>query len=680
MGIVAGSSVNNLGYIAYNGFTFSGPRFRWQVSVRPEFSKDGRTTIANITTLTVRYHLSDGFNIDPNVSSNNVDTGYNHAQSVHEYGRRNVQWLRSMLMKSGSRLTISGMGFDVDINPGTQASVASNLNLFDVRWGPKPIRCDIVPIGDGVFWQVDWVCEFALPECVASTGLGHDGYLSLNGSYGASYIGFPYNLLSGAEDNLETLTYGVDWTIDHAGLTVRAIRGEYSVAVHRKSTAYVNGSRTDIPFTADEIREMIAPIVPDEFQRVSQRYQMSEDKRTMTFEIIDRELASENGMPPGVVDMQMSHAVSMEGLGLPGNRDIVCTMSGSVEVMKGVPKGFVFDRCLLIIQQRIDIARTAVDGDDNTATAVFLVSIGVVEELYGPRKISFTVTYVIKQGVDGIPFANLINTTGLFREVDLPSVTYDQWQKSLRNTAWHQRGVSRMEFQANEDKIVGPCEGPGGANRTALTLPPYVTNGGGSLTSSCPGDSTSYIGWSSDIKITAKNNTIVNRPMRLPGETSSTYKPKSDEDATLTPVVRVSNSTTRKAQTLAAETEVIVTVTGQAARLGKYPEIPKISEERFASDAFRAANKITPIGTDNISRSRKGRLGPCAIYTTKWKLQYSVLVNSQAELEDLIGALEDATILTVDDPEGKKVGGEGNKPVTGSIDEDPDQLDNQLQP
>lgn len=674
MALVAGSTLNPLGSITYNGFEFKGPRFSWSAAMRPEWSKDGRTTLGSVTTLTVRYMLSDGYNIDDLYHSNNVDVTANHNTNILN-GRRSIQWLRTMLLKSGCRLTIEGMGFDIDLNPGQgSASVTGSFDqLIDIRWGPKPINCEITPIGDGIFWQIDWVVEYCLPECTATSGNGHTGYTAQDGGV-SSYVGYPYliNMAVPFDANyaFESVVYNVGWTIDRAGLTTRVIEGELSVITHRKSAATLNGARNEIPWTADEAREIIAPVVPDEFQRIDQNWELSEDKRSLSFRIIDQELASENAMPPGVVDMQLSHSVSTQGLGLPGNTSIICSFNGYVEIVKGFSKGFVFDRCLLIIQQRIDQAKIAyneVDAAGNVTKNVYLTSISVTEEMYGTRRISFTVGYMIMQPNASIKFQNLISNTALFEEVDLDSVTYPQWQKSLKNSAWHQRGMSRMEFQANEDKIVGPCEGQGGSNRTTLTLPLYVTNGGGSLTSECPPDDLSYLGWSSSIKIIGRQGVIINEPLRLPGQSTTTYKPKSDDDATVLPVARSAGTEKRKAQLIQANTTILVELQGKGARLGKYPEIPRISADKFATDAFTQANDITPVGYDEIENSRRGRLGPCAIYVTKWKLRYHVLVTSEAELKDLLGALENATILTSEDPTGKKEGGTGNAVVTGSI-------------
>lgn len=629
----------NVPAITYNGFTFAGPTLRISFELTPRVAVDERTTSANTYVATVLYILTD----DPNSLGSFV--GVNAAAAVQD-SRSRLQQLRARLSKPGQRLQISGMGFDIDINDGSSGAI------FDTNWGPKTLRLSIDPVASGVLWQIRWVFEFTIPECVNTIGNGHTDFGS------PSYINFPYN----AQGLLESLTFNVGYSIDRTGLTVRTTSGELTIAINRASTT--GGANNAITNTADEFRSIINPSVPLGFERSSQRWDLSNDKKSLRFGIVDKEKPDRFARPPGVVDIQLDHTVGVAAAILPAPVNINCGFSGSITVHKGYPLSTAFNKLILIMQERLDYAKTKFLADnpaaDPDSVPVYITSTRIRESIYGPPRLDIDVSYIIITESANAVFTDLVGRTGLFRTVNVDGVTEEAWQESMA-PVWDQRGLSQLEFDAASDAIVGPCEGAGGTltDQYAQPIPAYL--GGGSLVTGCPPSDMSYLFYQSELLTDAKQPTIIHIPLAAPEATRAIDGLFSDDDAPIAPNIQKLNSAERpKAQMTKSMTPLKFCLTGQAFRLGAFPEIPSINVEKFHEnydEGGSSLGRLVPIGTDQIKSTRWGRLGTCAIYHTSWKICYTLTTVDEQELKTIIEALNDAVILTDADPEGAKAGG-----------------------
>lgn len=662
--------------------------------LRPEPSPDGRTTLGNIYNLQVRYYLTDDYDgLTADTSEPSGGGGATHAASIIG-GRSRMQQLRSMLMKYGSTLEIVGMGFDMVLNDGTAGT------LWDVRWGPKPIQCQIRPVGDGIVWQIDWTCEFCLPECVNIDGDGHAGHTT-DGSGptddNPSFIDFPYVMGS-----VESLVYNFSYSIDQSGFTTRTVEGALTIALHRASVTGA-GASTAVTKTADEYRSNFRLSIPPHFRRLQEVFTLSNDRRTLSFNVVDQELPDENSRIPGVVDMELVHNVNTEGMGLPGNSSLTCSIRGSIEVTKNHSKALAFSLLVMIIQQRLDIAKKYFQDLkpvlDPNASGVFLTSVNVTEHIYGSRVIDIDVGYMIMRPSVKMTYIDLVGSSGLFKSVNpggdgitpVPGLDEDSWALShgfdrqnvtfLPRGTWSQRGHAGLEFLPEEDVIVGPCDENSVVLLGDYVPPTPVSSGGGSLFNGCPPEGYDYVSWDSWLKIIQDDKVIQHNPIKLPESTPTTRSTKSDDGAQLSISARVYDAADGTppeipVETLTAGTLFKVCLEGKAIRLGKPPEVPQINFTRFQAalnngvdpeddpdddDDAPVTVSIYPCrdGSDNpnqLSSSYRGNLGVCPIYAGEWKTCYCMMTHDDLEIKRLLAAIRESLVFTESDPDGRKVG------------------------
>lgn len=639
---INGSSVNTGGTITYNGFAFSGPRVRWTIRSKPVLSEDGRTTLANQYTLSVRYLLTDD-------SSGLAAYSSNLATSITN-GRNQLQKARTRLSKNGQRLIISGMGFDLDLNRGT---TTTHTAVFDTRWGPN-CELDITPVGDGVVWEINWTCVFTVPECVNASGTGDPAFGS------GSYIDSPL-----AQGNLESLVFNVGYNINYAGLTNRIISGKLTAAIHRNSTTGDGTSEVNkIPHTADELWELIAPTIPPNFRRIEQNRQLSADKRELSFTVVDQELPSTNDLPDGVLDMHLDHTVSVgqEGIISRVNAPIICSFNGYIEVYKGYPLGTAFDKVVLIMQQRIDSAKDVFEANDDTVvngtSPVYITAVSMTESMYGPRRLTFSFTYVILSKNNNSVYLDVIGRSALFEDVSVAGVSNANWQASLQNTAWDNRGLSQLAFDASQDRIVGPCEGAEGSVTDEYSVPVPSYLGGGSLVTGCPQEGYDYLAWDSKVIVNSDHRSRTHTPLQSSGSTTSLGYVVDDYGTNAVPNYRQSSDTNLETINSYESASTLVTfcLKGQGHRLGKPVEIPKVNLDKFHGDVA-VSGVLAPSGKDRVTNRRFGKLGTCPIYHSTWYICYTYTARTTTDLQTILAKIEQYITLTTSDTEGQKVGG-----------------------
>lgn len=663
--IVSGSSVNLGGYVFYNGWYFKSPRFSWKIRMRPEVSLDARTTLGNTYTMELRAYVTDDIN---GLASHSTQYSgpATDIQKQTWVSRGNLQKMRSMLSKNGGQFKISGLGFDIDLNTHAAGS------MFDTRWGPKTLTLDIDPVGNGVVWEVFWVCEFTLPECVQTANVAPSGNNARTGNFpDVSYIGFPYS-----QGDIEGVTFTTNFTIDSSGLTTRVIQGIISIAINRAYATSPDGAWNQVTKVADEVREKISPAVPENYQRLQQSWETSEDRRLLRFQIVDKELPGENAYPEGVINISLNHSVSSGGAAIVAAATVVvCQFQGSIEVMKGWPLATAFDKCLLIMQQRINYSiqqeRDAID--DDTAQPIVITNVSLSEALYGPRRLTFSVTYMIMSKNPLAILGNYVKRSAMFLEVDVTDVTWLDWSNSLGGSnpasllggvlanigkPWSHRGISGLEFTADQDRIVGPCEGSGGSVLSTGVNPLPSLLGGGTMVTKCPGKRSSYLMWDNEIKVIHDSQATTHYPMTAKGAppTDVTYITSLADQATIALDFREAEKQRRpRSQDLTANSRVIVCFHGRAARVGLWPELPAISLNKLPK-SYRD-NEITKFGTDILKHKRYGKIGPCSVFASQWEICYEILNLTAEELETLMEDIEAALTSTVDDSEGTKVDG-----------------------
>ena len=643
---------NGGGYISYNGWTFYAPMFRSSLDLVPQPSADERTTIFNRFRLSVRAFVSDaGDSLSSHANTQSNRTGLTSDQFVT---RQNLQKIQTLLSKNGGHLIIRGMGMDIELNSGDPSKA------YDVRFGPWTRQLRFENVGNGVIWQVYWICEFSIPQCVVESSAGGSSSFSAgtNNVDDVSFVGWP--LLG--QGILDGLAFNTAYTIDRHGLTTRVISGELSIALNRASAT--GGDWDMVLATADESRELIAPDVPEGFTRISSTWETSPDRTRLRFVITDQELATQIFFPPGVVDMSLEQTSHASNPMLPVMSMIVCNFNGFIETAKGFSLSDAFQRTLLIMQERIDAARAAFQVNNpnpNATNNIFITEVTITETIIGQPRVSFSVTYTILTSSGGALFGDVVGKSGLF--LDSNQTSWDEWADSMANqeTVWHQRGLAGLTFIPEDDRIVGVCESIGGTATGQPRLPLLVNQSGGSLTTDCPDTDMNYLLWYPKFETNTNNPRVLSIPMGL---TPSTYTPTldavySDDGSVVSPNYRPGDAGYgAKGSYLTGSSHVYLTVKISALRLGMECETPSLSLDKLPTE-FQ--NGRVFVGDTKISRGRLGKLGQCVIYSMIAILSYEITVDPNSnDIEEVIGSIKDELSRTPDDPDGKKSGGTDN--------------------
>ena len=202
------------------------------ISVVPEYDAAGRTVVHNTYTWTIETYL----------------TGTATDAAV----RAAVQ----QLTKPAYPFRYTNRGLGVVVNIGS---------VRDVVWGPKPISCDVVPLGAGNGVKLVWKVAARIPDCADAV----------------------YSFAM-AEWN-----YTIQYSIDATGYSRRTHTGFVRIPVTRTSP-----SSRSIPDSADAYRERINPPLPRGFRRIPGEFTLSMDKARLDFSIVDEQLPP-NILPPG---------------------------------------------------------------------------------------------------------------------------------------------------------------------------------------------------------------------------------------------------------------------------------------------------------------------------------------------------------------------------------------------
>jgi hypothetical protein len=322
-----------------------------------------------------------------------------------------VHYARQRISKAGARLIIEhdGFGPTLDINGG---------GVKDVAWGPKPRVIDWNPVGHTNSVEVTWEVEWQIPIC--------------DGSSPPNFTG------------LSSFSYGVSFDIDERGYTTRTISGNIQIALSRQ-----NGGRNLVD-SVDNYRNKVNFAKPTNFQRRTS-WQVSEDKRTANFTIVDSEIASPNAWPAGVVSINATHRASWQRTSV---RRVMNTISATIEMSPDEHKARSWMIFRGLVEKRIVYAKA---GEPK---AIFIEAIDVIEDIFENR-VSFQLTYrVIGSGEE--VGATAILTQGLFQPVSDEIDSWQAWDDSVKalqpfrglNT---DRGNAGLRHEWQNERLVDLC-------------------------------------------------------------------------------------------------------------------------------------------------------------------------------------------------------------------------------
>jgi hypothetical protein len=326
--------VNEVGELRYNGVSFNAHTRTTSVSVRPEYTSDGRTVMLNRWSLSFETMIYGKTRAECDATANRY---------------------RKALSKNGGPFVLTARGIgDIRVNVG---------RVRDVDNGPKPQELSFdAAVGSELASRLRWSISFAIPECDDAV-------------YQFQAMDFGYSVTYSTQN----------------GYTTRSIRGDLRIPQNRVE----NGERFPQD-SVDRYRERIHLDPPEGFRpQGGTTVTLSKDRSTLNFEQTHVEMGR-NIYPPGVVEASLSHTVTstspLGGAGqgtftgnyeLPKNgqvRDAVDAFNKAVEAR--------------VKQAEAAPAVPGFDGKRTKAQYMFPVAFTVTEpDVYGPRKVSISLTY-----------------------------------------------------------------------------------------------------------------------------------------------------------------------------------------------------------------------------------------------------------------------------------------------
>lgn len=303
----------------------------------------------------------------------------------------------------------------------------------DLKWGPKPKPQRWRLMGGNRAWMLSWGVDVWVPDCETEAQ--------------DIFKGRPLHL-----------SYSLSVAQDAGGYSTLSHSGELAIPLTRST----GGGKVPLD-DAFAYRELVWPTPPIGFKRTAANWQLSADRRVVTFTINDIELP-ERHPPIGCVEARFSHAVRNQNPRGFVMHSHVCT--GEYEVAKGrnrreTLKYFLVD-CL-----------TRVLDVNNRGRPILPVNFSATEpNAYGRGQGSFSFSFVELAGTEndtsnptsedeGVkpkmkPNIGFFSTSGLWLTPP-GSQQYHEWRQSLANSMFRYNGTAQLVFNRTPDELVGVC-------------------------------------------------------------------------------------------------------------------------------------------------------------------------------------------------------------------------------
>lgn len=273
------SNVNNqvphgVYLLQYNGFTFNpAVTITARHGSKAEWDTAKRTIKFMRTTLVIESYIF----VSPTVGT--TDT--------------TMEALRQRLMSPGGALYYRDKGFgDFNINIGGPKK--------DAAWGPKPLDFNAEPVADSYCWKINWSVEVCIPWCD-------------NARFENAIAAWNYQWYSDRDDG---------------GYEGRRIQGTLEIPITRQQQA-----DRFIRTTADDYREQIQPRCPPFFRPTQTYFNLSEDRRVLTFNFHFEQFPGPIP-PPGILKVSLSSSNTNQA---PSLFAWEWALNGSYELIQGVP-------------------------------------------------------------------------------------------------------------------------------------------------------------------------------------------------------------------------------------------------------------------------------------------------------------------------------------------------------
>lgn len=327
---------------------------------------------------------------------------------------------RTILSTPKLTLTITDIGF-TDL-------VISQAN--DLHFGPKPEVLSWRPLGANKAAHLVWRIECILKpdDCVATFGM------------------------------LAEFSYGIEFATQPNGRTTRFING-YAEIIGNTTGVLVKRQN----YTIDDSWEKIVPRYIPGFKREINR-SLSPNKLGMTFQIIDRQIDSDQPYPAGMTNCQMRHKVSSGGPLISSVQQWNITLSGSFTVAPAYPKAAAWNVFLGVLRDRLRDAllarNTSGYNNDKYNTGFFIPQRLEIESQVFGQEVSFSVSYILMSD-----FPSLLAASGLWKPLN--NMDWQTWANSM-DLLIGKFGSAGLKHRSQDDYIINICNNQLSPNESLL--------------------------------------------------------------------------------------------------------------------------------------------------------------------------------------------------------------------
>mgnify|MGYP001190839823 CR=1 FL=1 len=569
------AAIEGVGSVSYNGYTFP-PKFEAKVVGNPVYDSSQRTVKHTQWLFTITAVIT------PDQAPLNVALGNT---------RTNIVDIRSRLSAPGRDFSFSDQGFgDILIVGRNNKTSGNSMAVGDISYGPKPRLIAWTPLGSNQAARVVWRVELALVNCPPRGG-------------------------SPAFDLPSEFSWGVSWSINESGMTVRTISGILEVPNNRVTT----GSRS-IASTADRLRDrMISFPTPLGFSR-TQNYSLSQDKSALAFSIMDTEIPSDNPYFPGCITMDVRHRVSG---GLAGGCKLwKSSLSGTITVRPGEPRSTAWQAFRIVADDKIKAALrgTVTYSSDTTAltrpaSIIAIDTMEFSEEVYG-RSLSFNLSWRFTTNL-----SSLFKASGMWQPV--PGSNWSLWKTSTESVTGV-RGSAGMGHVVADDVIVSLCDAPVSSTVNHLASLNSEPSSDDTLAAPCPPAETSWLECQNRITTREFYGTVQHTPTAPSGDDWKKWMGVIANNPT-SPVTwaiaaGASVSTRREASSVTqvrSAPRYEVWLEGWGLRVGFAVPIPVLQD-------FGGQKPLLAAEGNLFSHRKVGDMQGCPVYFGKWRRIYIV--------------------------------------------------------
>ena len=620
------AALEGIGLVSYNGVVFDGPMISSQVSIENVRGDDDRAVLYSNVSVQIKATVSIN------------QCGVSQADLAGTSYLAMMDKIRFMLSQDGKALAFEDKIFRrFHVNTGG----GQYYDLIDVNYGPRVKVGSIVPIVSNRAFEVTWTVVAAVGQCPELVG----GLLT--GGFVRTW----------AEGDIKQVVYAVEWSSDHRGYTNRTVSGFIEIV----STPAMHNDTVLV--TAEDYRDRLAIHMPKAFRRTRDTWKLNEKRDRINFQVTDEESDSPNPYPPGVVDIEVTHEVSIGASS--GWTKGMSVISGFCEVANPLPASEAWEKLYPIIDTRITAARLAYGG-------ILLTNVRVKESLFS-RRVEFNISFY---KLSSSPYG-FLKSSGMFTPTDAAD-TWDAWRKTMfgideenndeeyqrvlanggRQTTrlpWARRSIANLSYEPSDDIIVTPCTAqPFDVTVHNQRIDPFPNDLQSALRNTCPAANKSYVRYRNKIKMGLRSSIPSFSEMPV---VSTAYAPSrpATTDGTQGPSSR--HPTEKKNRYSFSGEDFRIVIFGEAMRVGYPPELPQINQDFLDSvDPTTTQFEMLP-RDDQCMHTSKKMLG-CTVYGSRWMIEYAVnksVAAMAADLDDLKKKLFITPVLPGGDIEDDEV-------------------------